>query len=213
MAFYTIVIAVVASLGEILSKNQSKTIRDIFNAYLIAYLAINGFFAYVTYQFLPAISAYILKPEYASWAQHESWGRVFIAAFGYLVIVRAKFITINDTPIGVDTLYDAFSKYCLTHLRTAIDNRQDQILNEIYNKFPRLDLYEEALQIRLPNLAADEQKTIEAEIARIKGLNKTDHIKCKMMGILLLRIVGTQDAMIKTLQSIPASAADANKQP
>lgn len=205
MAFYTVAIAVVASLGEILSKNQSKTIRDILNVYLIAYLAINGFFAFVTYQFLPAIAAYILKPEYTGWAQGASWGRVFIAAFGYLVIVRAKFITINDTPIGVDTLYEAFSKYCLTHLRIAIDNRQDRILNEAYGKFPRPEQYEEALQMRLPNLTADEQKTIEAEIARVKGLNKSDHIKCKMMGILLLRIVGTKEAMINTLESVPPS--------
>jgi hypothetical protein len=115
-----VVIALVANFGEILSKNETRTLRDIVNPYLFIYLIINGFFVGVVYYFLPDIAGFVLNQKYSSWAQGDTWGRVLIAAFGYLVIVRAKFITIKDTPIGIDTLYDTFAQYCLRHTNMRI---------------------------------------------------------------------------------------------
>jgi hypothetical protein len=206
MALYAVVIAVVASFGEMLSKYESKVVRDILNQYLLLYLAINGFFAYVTYYFLPDIAQYVLKPEYATWAQGETWGRVFVSAFGYLVIVRAKFITIKDTPIGIDTLYDTFARYCLRHTNIKIANRQDRILNETYNKHKELKRYEVALEMRITSAPESERETIRAERNVILSSTLPDYIKCKRLGELLLRIVGTKDELERALASVPPEA-------
>ena len=57
-----VLIALVANFGEILSKNESRILRDIANPYLFIYLGINGFFAGVVYYFLPNIAQLVLKP-------------------------------------------------------------------------------------------------------------------------------------------------------
>ena len=95
MAIWTVLIALAASFGEMLSKYETKVLRDILNRYLFVYLGINAVFAFATYCFLPSVARFFLLPEQVAWVQGQSWGRVFIAAFGYMVIVRAKVMTIN----------------------------------------------------------------------------------------------------------------------
>lgn len=194
-----VLVALVASFGEILSKNVSRTIRDIVNPYLFIYLAINGFFAGVVYYFLPDIARFVLKPDYASWAQGDNWGRVFISAFGYLVIVRAKFITIKDTPIGIDTLYDTFAQYCLRHTNMRIMNRQDRILDAVFQRFNDLNRYQAALENVIPNAPPDEQETIRSQRDTILAASLNNNIKCKRLGQLILRIVGTQSELERVL--------------
>lgn len=194
-----IVIALVANFGEILSKNESRSLRDIVNPYLFIYLTINGFFAGVVYYFLPDIAKFVLKPEYSAWAQGDTWGRVLIAAFGYLVIVRAKFITIKDTPIGIDTLYDTFAQYCLRHTNMRIMIRQDRILDAVYNKYQDLARYRAALENWIPNAPVNEQETIRTQRDMILAANLPENIKCKRLGQLILRIVGTQAELERAL--------------
>jgi hypothetical protein len=201
-----ILIALAANFGEILSKNESRTIRDIVNPYLFIYLTINGFFAGLVYYFLPDIAQFVLKPEYASWANGNSWGRVLIAAFGYLVIVRAKFITIKDTPIGIDTLYNTFAQYCLRHTNMRIMIRQDRILDSVYQTYNDLRRYTAALDNWIPNAPQEEQETIRAQRDTVLASTLTDNIKCKRLGQLLLRIVGTQAELERALSTavVPA---------
>jgi hypothetical protein len=196
-----VLIALVANFGEILSKNESRIIRDIVNRYLFIYLIINGFFAGIVYYFLPDIAKFVLKPEYTSWAQGDTWGRVLIAAFGYLVIVRAKFITIKDTPIGIDTLYDTFAQYCLRHTNMRIMIRQDRILDSVFQKFNQLAPYQSALDNWIPNAPANEQETIRSQRDTILASTLANNIKCKRLGQLLLRIVGSQDELERALTS------------
>jgi hypothetical protein len=194
-----IVIALIANFGEILSKNESRTIRDIVNPYLFIYLTINGFFAGVVYYFLPDIAKFVLKPEYASWAQSDTWGRVLIAAFGYLVIVRSKFITIKDTPIGIDTLYDTFAQYCLRHTNMRIMIRQDRILDDVFHKYNDLNRYQAALENQIPNAPTNEQETIRSQRDTIMASTLPENIKCKRLGQLILRIVGAQAELDRVL--------------
>jgi hypothetical protein len=194
-----VAIALIANFGEILSKNESRTIRDIVNPYLFIYLTINGFFAGVVYYFLPDIARFVLNPEYSSWAQGDTWGRVLIAAFGYLVIVRSKFITIKDTPIGIDTLYDTFAQYCLRHTNMRIMTRQDRILDEVFQRFNTLNRYKAALENQIPNAPTNEQETLRTQRETILASTLLDHIKCKRLGQLILRIVGTQAELERVL--------------
>jgi len=194
-----ILIALIANFGEILSKNESRTIRDIVNPYLFIYLTINGFFAGVVYYFLPDIASFVLKPEYATWAQGDTWGRVLIAAFGYLVIVRSKFITIKDTPIGLDTLYDTFAQYCLRHTNMRIMIRQDRILDDVFQKYNDLNRYQAALESQIPNAPTNEQETIRSQRDTIMASGLSPNIKCKRLGQLILRIVGTQAELERVL--------------
>jgi hypothetical protein len=196
-----VLIALVASFGEILSKNEFRIIRDIINPYLFIYLIINGFFAGVVYYFLPDIAKFVLKPEYAAWAQSDNWGRVFISAFGYLAIVRAKFITIKDTPIGIDTVYDTFARYCLRHTNTRIMNRQDTILDEVYQRYNELNRYQAALENVIPNAPLDEQETLRSQRDLIVNSQFPNNIKCKRLGQLILRVVGTRSELERVLRN------------
>ncbi len=196
-----ILIALAANFGEILSKNESRIIRDILNPYLFIYLIINGFFAGVVYYFLPHIAQFALKPEYASLTQGNSWGRVFIAAFGYLVIVRAKFITIKDTPIGIDTLYNTFAQYCLRHTNMRIMIRQDIILGTVYQRYADLKSYRAALDNWIPNAPQEEQETIRSQRDAILASNVADNVKCKRLGQLILRIVGREAELLRALST------------
>jgi hypothetical protein len=127
-----------------------------------------------------------------------------IAAFGYLVIVRAKFITIKDTPIGFDTLYNTFAQYCLRHTNMRIMIRQDRILDTVYRTYNVLGRYTAALDNWIPNAPPDEQETIRAQRDTILASSLADNIKCKRLGQLLLRIVGTQTELERALSTAVA---------
>jgi hypothetical protein len=206
MSIWTVLLALAVSFGEMLSKYESKVIRDIFNRYLLIYLGINGLFAFAAYYFLPSIAQFFLKTEQVGWVQGQSWGRVFFSAFGYLIIVRSKVFTIKDTPIGLDTLYNTFASYCLRHTYILIQNRQSSELDEVYTSFPEQKRYEIALEDRLNGAPDNERETIRAQRDTVVSSSLPTHIKCKRLGELLLRIVGTRDELEKSLRSIPPQA-------
>jgi hypothetical protein len=206
MAFWTVVIALVASFGEMISKHESKVIGDIFNRYLLLYLGINAVFAFATYHFLPSIAQFFLKPEQLAWATGSTWSRVFVAAFGYMVIVRAKVLTIKDTPIGVDTLYDTFARYCLRHTSVLINNRQNDILENVIQRFRDLGRYQIALEDRLASAPEGERETIRAQKENILASSLPAHVKCKRLGELILRIVSTRAELEKALERVPEAA-------
>jgi hypothetical protein len=206
MALCAVLIALAVSFGEMLAKYESKVIHDIFNRYLLIYLGINGVFAFAAYYFLPNIAQFFLKPEQSSWVQGQSWGRVFFAAFGYMALVRSKVFTIKDTPIGLETLYNTFANYCLRHTNTLIQNRQADELDAVYGQYAELLRYQIALDDRLNNAPENERETIRAQRDTILSSGLAAHVKCKRLGELLLRIVGTRAELEKALASVPAGA-------
>ena len=206
MALWTVLIALAVSFGEMLSKYEWKVVRDIFNRYLLIYLGINGVFAFAAYYFLPSIAQFFLKPENVLWVQGQSWGRVFFAAFGYMILVRAKIFTIKDTPIGLDTLYNTFANYCLRHTGILIQNRQNDDLDAVYQTYSELPRYQIALDDRLNSAPESERETIRAQRDTIMSSTLATHVKCKRLGELLLRIVGTRAELVKALASVPAGA-------
>ena len=206
MALWTVLIALAVSFGEMLSKYEWKVVRDIFNRYLLIYLGINGVFAFAAYYFLPSIAQFFLKPENVLWVQGQSWGRVFFAAFGYMILVRSKIFTIKDTPIGLDTLYNTFANYCLRHTGILIQNRQNDDLDAVYQTYSELPRYQIALDDRLNSAPESERETIRAQRDTIMSSTLATHVKCKRLGELLLRIVGTRAELVKALASVPAGA-------
>jgi len=203
MALWAVLLALAVSFGELLSKYESKVVRDIFNRYLVIYLGINGLFAFAAYYFLPSIAQFFLKPEQVGWAQGQSWGRVFFASFGYMVLVRSKVFTIKDTPVGLETLYNTFANYCLRHTGMLIQNRQNDDLDAVYQTYSELLRYQIALDDRLDSAAASERETIRAQRDNIMSSTLATHVKCKRLGELLLRIVGTRAELLKALASVP----------
>jgi hypothetical protein len=186
-----------------LSKYETKIVSDIFNRYLAIYLVINGLFAFSAYYFLPGIAQFFLSAEQVPWVQQSSWGRVFFAAFGYMVIVRTKVFTIKDVPIGPDVLYNTFANYCLRHTNTLIQNRQDAELHAVYEIFSDLKLYQTALEDRLDSAPANERETIRMQRDQIVTSTLVPHVKCKRLGELLLRIVGTRIELERALKNVP----------
>lgn len=206
MALWTVLIALAASFGEMLSKYESKVVGDIFNRYLLIYIGINSVFAFAAYYFLPSIAQFFIKPEWVSAVQGQSWGRVFFAAFGYMILVRSKIFTIKDTPIGLDTLYNTFASYCLRHTNILIQNRQSTELDAVYQSYPELKRYEIALDDRLNNAPETERESIRLQRDTIVSSTLPAHVKCKRLGELLLRIVGTRKELEKALASVPPAA-------
>lgn len=206
MALWTVLIALAVSFGEMLSKYEWKVVRDIFNRYLLIYLGINGVFAFAAYYFLPSIAQFFFKPEQVAWVQGQSWGRVFFAAFGYMVLVRSKVFTIKDTPVGLETLYNTFANYCLRHTGVLIQNRQNDDLDAVYQTYSELPRYQIALDDRLNSAPESERETIRAQRDNIISSTLATHVKCKRLGELLLRIVGTRVELLKALASVPPGA-------
>ncbi len=199
MWIWTVLIALAINFGEMLSKYESKVIRDIFNKYLLIYLGINALFAGATYYFLPDIAGFFLEEKQVPWVQGQTWGRVFIAAFGYMVIVRTKVFTIKDVPIGPDVLYNTFANYCLRHTNTLILNRQEADLQSVYEKYPDLKRYQIVLEDRLYGAPEGERETIRSQRDLVLSAKLTDHVMCKRLGELILKIVGTRDELEKAL--------------
>ena len=206
MAVWTVLISLTASFGEMLSKYEAKVVRDIFNRYLQIYLGINGLFAFAAYYFLPSVAQFFFKPEQVAWVQGQTWGRVFFAAFGYMVLVRSKVFTIKDTPVGLETLYSTFANYCLRHTNILIQNRQSTELDAVYQTYSELKRYEIALDDRLNNAPDSERETIRAARETMLSSGLPVHVKCKRLGELLLRIVGTRTELENALASVPAVA-------
>jgi len=206
MAIWTVLLALAASFGEMLSRDEKRVFRDIVNRYLVLYLGINGVFAFATYFFLPSVAQLFFKPEQIGWVKDSSWGRVFVAAFGYMVIVRAKVVTIKNTPIGIDTLYDAFARYCLRHTNMVMNNRRNDILDEVYGKYQDLERYRIAFDDRLSSAPEEERETLRAQRDNVLSSSLTAQVKCKRLGELILDIVGTREELEKALESVNPGA-------
>ncbi len=201
MALWTVLIAIAVSLGEILSKYERRVFRDIINWYVVLYLSFNGIFAYATYCFLPGVADYFLKPEQIAAVQGSTWTRVFVSAFGYMVIVRAKVFTIKDTAVGLDTLYNSFAQYCLRHTNMVINNRRAGILDDVFANYNALAQYQSAFEDRLPGAPDTERETLRAQRDTVISSQLNEGIKCKRLGELILQIVGTKEELIKALKA------------
>jgi hypothetical protein len=58
MAIWAVLLALAASLGEMLSRCEKRVLGDILNWYLLLYLGINAVFAFGAYFFLPGIAQF-----------------------------------------------------------------------------------------------------------------------------------------------------------
>ena len=213
MAIYAVLIALAASIAEMLSKYESKVFKDIINPYLFIYLAINGLCAYVLYHFLPDIAQNLLGNKTLDLIQKDSWQRVFIAAFGYLIAIRAKLLTIQDTPIGIEAFYQALTKYCLHHMNTSITNRTDKVLARIYTEYREVNCYVLALSARVSDAPERQREIFQNQILAICASKDVDYIKCRKLGRILLKIVSTEKELKRVLSDVPQeSLADIRKQ-
>ncbi len=201
MALVAVAIALVGSFGEMISKYERFSLKEILNWYLGLYLLINGFFAFITYYFLPDVAAFFLQPDQVAWMQQPTWGRVFVAAFGYMAIARTKVLTIKETPIGIDTLYDAFASFCLRHTNTAIENAREAILEAVYKDYSSLQVYEDAFDARLKSAVESERETLRSQRKVIRSSTLKEKVKCKSIGNLLLQIVGSEKELRNALES------------
>jgi hypothetical protein len=120
--------------------------------------------------------------------------------------VRTKFLTIGDTPIGIDAIYNQFASYCLRHTNILIQNKQNAVLEAVYAQHKELKRYQHALTDRLSDAPKDELATIQAQAESLNNSALPEHIKCKRLAGLLLRIVGTRAELETALQNVPDEA-------
>jgi hypothetical protein len=83
-----------------------------------------------------------------------------------------------------------------------INNRRNDILDQVFGKFSELDRYQQAFDDRLPSAPEGERETLRAQRDNIISSSLTDQVKGKRLGELVLEIVGTAKELEKALSSV-----------
>lgn len=133
-------IAVVLSSVELLTKHQSRGLREIFLSVDYFWFALlNVFFCFLVYWTLPGISGTVLNAEFPLDVK-TGLGRALAAGLGYLVIARLSILDITTKAgetygAGVDAVYNAFAQYFLRRhshrIRTGMRNDFFKIYEEM----------------------------------------------------------------------------------
>lgn len=155
----------------------------------------------VTYIVLPNIAEYLLKPELISQVKNNNLFRAVVSALGYQAIVRVKFFNINDTPIGIDALYDIYTKYFIKKMNDVIDDKIRYSARRLYQKFPNLENYEEVFNLRLLSMPDNKLKKHYEE--KLKAILTCEQLsqrsKTKAICQLLIKICGSEQSLEKYL--------------
>jgi hypothetical protein len=115
-----VTIAVVLSSVELLTKYQSRNLREIFfSRYYGLFALLNAVFCCLVYAVLPHLSKAVVNTELAA-ALGDGPSRALTAGLGYLLIARLSFLDITTRSgetygAGFDGIYNAFAQYLLRH--------------------------------------------------------------------------------------------------
>lgn len=128
-ALLAVVIAVSLSSVELLTKHQSRSLREIFaSGYYVGFALLNAFFCFLVYWALPSLSGTLFSADLPIGVD-TGLGRALAAALGYLVVARLSFLDITTKTgetygAGFDAIYNGVAQYLLRHhnrrLRRAI---------------------------------------------------------------------------------------------
>lgn len=115
-----VLIAVVLSSVELLTKHQSRSLGEIFGSIFYFYFALlNAVFCFLVYWALPGLSGTVLEANLPIDIK-SGLGRAVAAGLGYLVIARLSILDVTTKAgetygAGFDAIYNAFAQYFLRH--------------------------------------------------------------------------------------------------
>lgn len=136
-----IVVAVLLSSVELLTKYDNRSPREIFLSPYYAWFAlINAVFCFLVYWVLPHISAAVFKAE-LPFQVDDGLGRALTAGLGYLVIARLSILDITTKAgetygAGFDGIYNAVAQYVLRRHNAELRSRMRNDFYEVFDEAP-----------------------------------------------------------------------------
>jgi len=133
-------IAVTFSSVELLTKYQSRSLREIFlSPYYLGFALLNAFFCFLVYWGLPALGNLAIKSDLLTTLKGPLV-RAITAGLGYLVIARASILDIRvrgeTLGVGFDGIYNAIAQYLLRHHNQGLRRQLRTDFSEIYRELP-----------------------------------------------------------------------------
>lgn len=119
-ALLAVAIAVILSSVELLTKHQSRSLREIFaSGYYVGFALLNAFFCFLVYWTLPWLSGALFNAQLPIDVD-TGLGRALAAALGYLVVARLSILDITTKTgetygAGFDAIYNGVAQYLLRH--------------------------------------------------------------------------------------------------
>jgi|YelNatPaOPRAMG01_1025707.scaffolds.fasta_scaffold09384_3 hypothetical protein len=169
-----VIIAIVASSMELLSKYQARTFREIFfSPYYLFFALLNAVFCAVVYWALPYIGGVLVRSELLP-SLENPLVRAIVAGLGYLVIARTSLldITIRGQTVGIgfDGIYSALAQYLLRHHELRLrEKMRDDFLKAFSRYRERPHIFLGAVRLLLPQLDMEDREEAEANLARLKS--------------------------------------------
>lgn len=131
-----VLIAVLASSVELLSKYQARSPREIFFSwYYVSFASLNALACFLVYWAIPALGGVAVKSEILP-SLNQPLIRAITAGLGYLLIARASIldITVRGATLGVgfDGIYNSVAQYILSHHAKAVRRKIIEDFRQVY---------------------------------------------------------------------------------
>lgn len=168
-----VIIAVVASSMELLSKYQARSFREIFfSPYYILFALLNAFFCLIVYWALPHIGGVVVRSELLP-SLENPLVRAIVAGLGYLIIARSSLldITIRGQTVGVgfDGIYSTMAQYLLRHHDMRLRRKmRDEFLRAFSRYKTKPHVFLGAVKLLFPQLDIEDREEVEETLARLK---------------------------------------------
>lgn len=172
-ALLAIIIAVVASSMELLSKYQARSFREIFfSPYYLYFALLNALFCALVYWSLPYISNILVRSELLPPLENPLV-RAIVAGLGYLLIARTSLLDITvrgqTVGIGFDGIYSTVAQYLLRHHDMRLRRKmRDDFLKAFYRYRDKPQVFIGAIKLLMPQLEIEDREEAEAILARLK---------------------------------------------
>lgn len=177
-----VAIAVSLSSVELLTRYQSRSIREIFwSRHYLFFAVLNAVFCSLVYWALPYLTGIVVKPDLATTVD-QGLVRAIAAGLGYLVIARSSILDITTKDgatygTGFDAIYNGLAQYLLEHhrrqMRKAISDAFKQVYQAAANE---RDVFKHAASMVMAGLdTAEEQAEFKARLD-LADANFPNHI-------------------------------------
>lgn len=168
-----VIIAVVASSMELLSKYQARSFQEIFfSPYYIFFALLNALFCGIVYWALPYLGGVLVRSELLP-SLENPLVRAIVAGLGYLVLARTSLldITIRGQTIGVgfDGIYSTLAQYLLRHHDMRIRSKIRKEFLTVFSRYrAKPHVFLGAVKLLFPQLDIEDREEAEEALARLK---------------------------------------------
>lgn len=131
-------IAVLFSSIELLTKYESRSLREIFwTRYYMGFAVLNCFFCFLVYWSLPYLGKVVITSQVATYLDGPLI-RALTAGLGYLALARTSILDIKvrgeTLGVGFDAIYNGLAQYLLRHHNRQLNQAIRDEFSQIYRR-------------------------------------------------------------------------------